>query len=111
MSAGSERLTLSQHAGPLSLQLPVAPQQSFLEWVQDWLVQHQRPLLALMGRVPVWVTDEGGAIRPGDLLTVLPSRPGYATRCALPCTGPILGKALEPWNRGTGLIEMLIVRP
>lgn len=93
----------------LELQLP-RRDGSILAWVQELLVRQQRPLLALMGRVPVWVTEEGGPIRPGDLLTTSPSRPGYATRCALPCRGPIVGKALEPFEHGEGQIEVLLVR-
>ena len=44
-----------------------------------------KALLALLGIVPVKVTDEGGPIRPGDLL-VVSSTPGYAMRWD-PCEG------------------------
>ena len=69
-----------------------------------------RPLLALMGRVPVKATTENGPIRPGDLLTVS-SKPGYAMRCADPkgCEGAIIGKALEALESGEGLILMLVM--
>jgi hypothetical protein len=68
-------------------------------------------LLALIGIVPVKVTDEGGPIEPGDLLTTS-STPGYAMRwhqedgtaCGL------VGKALEPLNRDTGVIQVLLMR-
>lgn len=68
-----------------------------------------RPLLALVGRVPVKVTDEGGLIRPGDLLTSS-STPGYAMRCTnrQACAGAIVGKALEPLKGGTGVIQALV---
>jgi hypothetical protein len=71
----------------------------------------ERPLLALLGRVPVKATTENGPIRPGDLLTSA-SKPGYAMRCASPklCEGALLGKALEPLAEGSGLITMLIIR-
>lgn len=53
-------------------------------------------LLALLGIVPVKVTDEGAPIRPGDLL-VISSTPGYAMRWDAdrgePCG--LVGKALE----------------
>ncbi|MEM4724312.1 MAG: right-handed parallel beta-helix repeat-containing protein, partial [Candidatus Hadarchaeum sp.] len=69
-----------------------------------------KALLALMGIVPVKVTDEGGPIRPGDLL-VAASTPGYAMRwdpqkdrfCQF------IGKALQPWAAGMGLIWVLVM--
>jgi hypothetical protein len=75
------------------------------------LEPRERPLLALLGRVPVKATTENGPIRPGDLLTSA-SKPGYAMRCESPklCEGALLGKALEPLAQGSGLITMLIIR-
>ena len=68
-----------------------------------------RPLLALVGRVPVKVTTQGGAIEIGDLLTSSPTT-GYAMKCAdrRACAGTIVGKALEPLASGTGLIQALV---
>ncbi len=63
--------------------------------------------LALAGRVPVKVTDEGGSIRPGDWLTTS-SSPGRAMKCALDCTGARVGKALESLDQGTGTIMILV---
>jgi subtilisin family serine protease len=68
-------------------------------------------LIALLGIVPMKVTDEGGPIEPGDLLTTS-STPGYAmkwnqedgTACGL------VGKALEPLDSGTGVIKSLLMR-
>jgi hypothetical protein len=73
--------------------------------------QSARPLLALLGRVPVKVTTENGPIRPGDLLTSS-SKPGYAMRCAdvAQCEGAIIGKALESLDEGEGVILMLVMR-
>jgi len=72
-----------------------------------------RPLLALMGVVPVKATTENGPIRPGDLL-VSSSTPGYVMRCddrdREKCLGAIVGKALETLEEGTGLIKMLVMR-
>jgi len=68
-------------------------------------------LLALLGIVPVNVTDEGGPIRPGDLL-VASSTPGHAMRWdpdADRCD-TFVGKALEPLESGTGVIEALLMR-
>ena len=70
-----------------------------------------RPLLALMGRVPVKATAENGPIRPGDLLTTA-SKPGYAMRCSAVsrCAGALLGKALSSLDTGTGWVEILLLR-
>ena len=70
-----------------------------------------KALLALIGIVPVKVTDEGGPIRPGDLL-VASSTPGYAMRwdpgSREPCG--LLGKALEPCEESSGVILVLLMR-
>lgn len=58
-----------------------------------------KALLTLVGIVPVKVTDEGGAISPGDLL-VVSSTPGLAMRWD-PESGELcgfIGKALEYFN-------------
>lgn len=70
-----------------------------------------KPLLALMGVVPVKASTESGSIQPGDLLTTS-SIPGYTMRCNDPreCEGAIIGKALEPLEEGTGIIKMLVMR-
>ncbi|MCK4392606.1 S8 family serine peptidase, partial [Candidatus Bipolaricaulota bacterium] len=68
-------------------------------------------LLALLGIVPVKVTDEGGPIQPGDLL-VVSSTAGHAMRWD-PTDGEacgLVGKALEPLDSGTGMIQMLLMR-
>lgn len=68
-------------------------------------------LLALIGIVPVKVTDENGPIRVGDLL-VVSSTPGYAMRwdheSGPPCI--LVGKALEHHGGGTGVIPVLLMR-
>jgi subtilisin family serine protease len=73
--------------------------------------QSERPLLALLGRVPVKATTENGPIRAGDLLTSS-SKPGYAMRCesAAQCEGAIIGKALEALEEGEGVILMIVMR-
>jgi subtilisin family serine protease len=71
----------------------------------------ERPLLALLGRVPVKATTESGPIRPGDLLTSA-SKPGYAMRCEdiHRCEGAIIGKALEALDESEGVILVLLMR-
>lgn len=69
----------------------------------------EAPALALVGRVPVKVTDEGGNIRVGDLL-VSSSTPGHAMKApANPAPGTIVGKALQPHLSGSGTVEMLVM--
>ena len=67
--------------------------------------------VAVLGIVPVKVTDENGAIQPGDLLTTS-STAGHAMRCAGVdlCFGRTLGKALEglPAGQHRGVIQMLV---
>jgi len=70
-------------------------------------------LLALLGIVPVNVTDENGPIQPGDLL-VVSSTAGHAMRWDPdPADGEacgLVGKALEPLDSGAGMIQMLLMR-
>jgi hypothetical protein len=64
--------------------------------------------VALSGLVPVKVTDEGGPIRPGDLL-VSSSTPGNAMRAPeAPMPGTVIGKAMQSFPGGRGVIEMLV---
>jgi hypothetical protein len=69
----------------------------------------EEALLALVGIVPVKVTDEGGPIRPGDLL-VTSSTPGSAMRWTgsepFPCA--LIGKALGVLAAGRGVILVLL---
>jgi len=71
--------------------------------------------VAIVGVVPTNVTCENGPIYPGDLL-VTSSTPGHAMR-AKPAlidgvevypTGALLGKAMEPLEKGRGLIRVLV---
>jgi hypothetical protein len=65
--------------------------------------------VAVMGVVPVKVSAENGFIQAGDLLSSS-STPGHAMRSGDdPVPGTIIGKALEPWRAGTGVIKMLVM--
>jgi hypothetical protein len=65
--------------------------------------------LAIMGVVPVKVSAENGAIRPGDLL-VASAIPGHAMHAgANPANGTVIGKALGALTEGTGVIQMLVM--
>ena len=73
-------------------------------------IAEDRPLLALMGRVPVKATTENGPIRVGDLL-VSSSTPGAVMRCSDSdgCAGALVGKALQALVEGAGTIEALLM--
>jgi hypothetical protein len=65
--------------------------------------------LAVIGVVPVKVTGENGPIKPGNLL-VTSSTPGHAMKAGADRRiGTIIGKALAPFNGGSGVIHMLVV--
>jgi hypothetical protein len=67
------------------------------------------PALALAGRVPVKVTNVGGAIRPGDLL-VASSVPAHAMRTPVrPVPGSVIGKSLEAFEDKAGMVRMLVM--
>lgn len=67
------------------------------------------PALALVGRVPVKVTDQGGVVRPGDLL-VSSSTPGHAMRAPVqPLPGTVIGKSLGTHESGAGAVEILVM--
>jgi hypothetical protein len=65
--------------------------------------------LAIVGIVPCKVTTENGSIAPGDLL-VTSSRAGFAMKGTdrRRMLGAVVGKALEPLPKGTGMIQVLV---
>ena len=65
--------------------------------------------LAVVGIVPCKVSAENGAIRAGDLL-VASSVPGHAMKGTdrQRMLGAVVGKALEPLQHGTGIIQVLV---
>jgi hypothetical protein len=65
--------------------------------------------LAVVGIVPCKVTAENGPIQVGDLL-VTSSMPGRAMKGTdrPRMLGAIVGKALEPLPKGTGMIQVLV---
>lgn len=64
--------------------------------------------LALAGRVLCKVTTQyGGPIKRGDFLVTSP-KPGYAMKAVKLKSGAILGKALEPLDKGDAKIMVLL---
>ncbi|HEV8266918.1 MAG TPA: hypothetical protein VGR00_01745 [Thermoanaerobaculia bacterium] len=69
-----------------------------------------RPLLALVGKVPVKATTQNGPIRIGDLL-VSSSKAGRVMRAGRrPAEGTVVGKALGALEKGDGSVLMLVKR-
>lgn len=65
--------------------------------------------LAIVGIVPCKVSAENGSIQRGDLL-VTSSTPGYAMKGTdrNRMLGAVVGKAMEPLEKGTGVIQVLV---
>ena len=110
-ASGRRRLSLSQTpystlvAGIYSTQPGVVASQ---HRVDEVLPNNEVPL-AVIGIVPCKVTTENGPIAAGDLL-VTSSIPGHAMKGTdrTRMLGAVVGKALEPWHEGTGLIQVLV---
>jgi hypothetical protein len=74
----------------------------------DKELKEKKPM-ALAGRVKVKVCDEDGPIHRGDML-VSSSKPGYAMKAEPEKIKPgmVLGKAMEPLEKGEGKIVVLV---
>ena len=72
-------------------------------------------LIAVAGRVPCKIDASYASVKPGDLLTTSDT-PGHAMKAQPVVIGEVeiyrpgttLGKALEPLDSGTGVIEVLV---
>jgi hypothetical protein len=110
-ASGERRLSLSQVpystlvAGIYSTQPGVVASQ---HRVGEALPQNEVPL-AVVGIVPCKVATENGPIAVGDLL-VTSSSPGHAMKGTdrSRMLGAVVGKALEPLQTGTGVIQVLV---
>lgn len=71
--------------------------------------ENNRQPIALLGKVYCKVDAKYGPIEIGDLLTTSPSR-GCAMKASDPLKafGAVIGKALEPFSRGVGMIPILV---
>ena len=109
--SGERRLSLSQTpystlvAGIYSTQPGVVASQ---HRVEEALPKNEVPL-AVVGIVPCKVTAENGPIAAGDLL-VTSSTAGHAMKGTDRgrMLGAVVGKALEPLQKGTGVIQVLV---
>jgi hypothetical protein len=110
-ASGERRLSLSQTpystlvAGIYSTRPGVVASQ---HRVDEALPSNEVPL-AVIGIVPCKVTAENGPIAAGDLL-VTSSTPGRAMKGTdrARMLGAVVGKALQPLEKGTGVIQVLV---
>ncbi len=110
-ASGERRLSLSQApystlvAGIYSTQPGVVASTHRLD---EALPNNEVPL-AVVGIVPCKVTAENGPVVAGDLL-VTSSTPGHAMKGTDRgrMLGAIVGKALEPLQKGSGVIQILV---
>ena len=95
-------------AGIISTSPGVILGNSYDEATDEW--KDNRPVLAIAGRVPLKATSENGSIQIGDLL-VSSSTPGVAMKGSDPaaCMGAVVGKAMEPLEKGTGTIVIQVM--
>ncbi|MFO1507582.1 MAG: hypothetical protein U1F23_11030 [Lysobacterales bacterium] len=108
-SGGAFRLATMANSTAVAGVISTQPGLTMNTSEQDDKAARGEPRLALTGRVPVKVTDQNGAIRPGDLL-VSSSVPGRAMRAPTnPRPGTVIGKAMQPLVHGNGEIEMLVM--
>ena len=68
----------------------------------------ESPPIALSRRVYVRCDTSGGAIRPGDFLTISDT-PGFARNASDPTRsrGAVIGKAMEELAEGSGLVLLV----
>ena len=110
-ASGERRLSLAQTpystlvAGIYSTQPGVVASQHRID---EALPKNEVPL-AVVGIVPCKVTAENGPVAAGDLL-VASSTPGHAMKGTDRgrMLGAVVGKALQPLERGTGVIQVLV---
>jgi hypothetical protein len=82
----------------------------FMGGAHEEIDQTGKVPLAIVGVVPVKVTNENGAIKPGNLL-VTSSTPGHAMKASVDRqVGTVIGKALGSFDgAAAGVIQMLVL--
>jgi len=86
-----------------------ATQPGLLGGAQDGADLTGKIPLAVVGVVPVKVTNENGSLKPGDKLTTS-STAGHAMKASRRAEiGTVIGKALEAFDGERGVIQMLVI--
>jgi hypothetical protein len=104
---GSEEVTLSQNIMSTSVAGVVSTDPAYL--MNSGLKGNHVAVVALQGRVPTKVI---GPVGKGDLLVTASN--GYATACASPVVGSLVGKSLENFtateSQPTAVIQVVVGR-
>ena len=111
-SRGKRRLALSQEAYSTRIAGIYSTKPGVLATphkMDDPTLTAEEVPLAVVGIVPCKVTAENGPIAVGDLL-VASSKPGFAMKGTdrRRMLGAVVGKAMEPLQSKTGVIEVLV---
>jgi hypothetical protein len=100
---GANEVTLSSVASSARVAGVVSTAPAYL---MNGMIQADTAVaLALMGRAPASVT---GIVRKGDMMVSAGN--GVAQACATPAMGTVIGKSLEDFDGGAGMIEIVIGR-
>jgi hypothetical protein len=101
---GEKEVTISSFYGDIRVAGIVSKKPAYM-MNSEAGTDETHPYIALKGRVPCKVT---GPISKGDIL-VTSNSPGYATSFfGLPAVGSVIGKALEDFPGGYGVIEVKV---
>jgi hypothetical protein len=73
--------------------------------MNNGLTADHRAIVALTGRVPTSVT---GTVSKGAMMVAAGN--GLARACTTPAMGTVIGKALENFDGGSGIIEIVVGR-
>jgi len=100
---GTKEVTIStQHADPAVAGV-ISANPSYL--MNNGLTADHRAIVALTGRVPTSVT---GTVSKGAMMVAAGN--GLARACTTPAMGTVIGKALENFDGGSGIIEIVVGR-
>ncbi|VAW44997.1 hypothetical protein MNBD_GAMMA02-1196 [hydrothermal vent metagenome] len=103
------KLALSTKAYQRTLAGVYSTKPAFIGGVQSNATDIGKIPLAVVGIIPVKVTDENGEVKPGDMLTSS-NTAGFAMRAGLDApNGTVIGKALGSMNEDQGIIKMFAI--
>jgi hypothetical protein len=100
---GNNEVTLSIQPGDTRIAGVVSTQPAYI--MNSACSDELRTEVALMGKVPTRVT---GSVRKGDML--ISAGDGRACACATPQIGSVIGKSLEDFSGGDGVINVVVGR-
>ena len=103
------RLTRSTRAYEKAVAGVYSTKPAFIGGMKENLDMQANVPLAVVGIIPVKVTNENGLIKPGDMLTAS-NIAGHAMRAGSEApNGSVIGKSLGSLDEDTGVISMLVI--